>query len=177
MTFKKTIKKTGFRTYSALVLWLVFSCVFTYALSIQLKEKSFNDIGIFIFATLTLMVALTSLIYSRVQAWRPCSTQRRCLYAAEKCFAGTLVFGLMWVAIFSIGISFKSLLIDQNSHFICIILILKLILNMIAFHMFIRGIEVVNDRMPHRKKYRKFLNSIKQRESDADAPAASAAQV
>jgi hypothetical protein len=162
MTFIKFIKdKIDFSTNSALALWLFFSCIFTYALSIQLKAKSFNEIGVLIFTTLTFMVALTALIYARAQAWRPCSTQRRCLYAAEKCFAGTLLFGLTWVAIFSIGIVFKELFPYPDICFWGYILILNLVLNLSAFQMFIRGIEIVTHRMPHSKKHRKFLNSLK----------------
>lgn len=50
------------------------------------------------------MMAITSLIYSRAQAWCSSSTQRGSLYAAEKCFAGIILFGLSWAEIFGIGV-------------------------------------------------------------------------
>jgi|688.fasta_scaffold553104_2 hypothetical protein len=151
------IFKITFSNFCTAIAWLIVSFGLSSALYIKLKVGYFDEMGVLFFAVLTIMTAITSLIYSRVRAWSSCSTQRRCLYAAEKCFAGTLLVGLTWAVVFSIGAFIKIFDLPLGINFWVPILIAIFILTMLGFKYFIDGIKIVTHRTPWDKKPRKFL--------------------
>jgi hypothetical protein len=73
----------------------VFTSIFlTRQLYIQLEKGDFDRIAVVCAVTLTIMLAFTGLLYARAECALSNAAHRRSLFAAEHCFAGTILFGL-----------------------------------------------------------------------------------
>jgi hypothetical protein len=158
--FKK-ISKITFSNFCTFIAWLIASLGLSSALYIKFRAGYFDEMGVLFFAVLTIMTAITALIYSRVRAWNSGLIQRRCLYAAEKCFVGTILVGLTWAVIFGIGALIINFFPPLGDIFWECMLIANFILNMVAFKYFIHGIKIVTHRTPWDKIPRKFLKANK----------------
>ncbi len=150
----------------ALVPTGFISCVFSTALYRDLISSEFDRICLLAAGTLTIMMSITALLYSRAQGSQMKSRQRRSFFAAEQCFAGTILFGITFVVAVTVVMAVY-LYTDSVYSFglidwvIMTIIPIKFIFS--AFFKFLYGLRVAIHHKPWDQHPKKFLSQLKRK--------------
>ncbi len=143
------------------VLYLLLIC----AVIEELIGKNFKGGALLVVAAFTFMLTTSALLYTRVQAWPPGRMRRRFLYAAEYCFGGAALFGLLILVagiVFSVYSAVRPLASGDFGYLdIALLFGVFFCYGFFASYDFIYGIRIAIHRKPWSMSLKAFLRSQK----------------